>query len=120
MDRWAPFEIELTGIEIFPVTDVIYLEVGAGAAELRRMHAAMNAGTLEFQDPFPYHPHITLAQEVPREQVAATSELAHRRWRDFSGKRRFPAENAAFVQSTLNNCWIDLAEYSLGGNPVKS
>src|SRR5664279_3998342 len=61
-DRWTPFEVELTGIEIFPVTDVIYIEVGAGASELRRIHTAMNAGPLGFQDPFPYHPHITLAQ----------------------------------------------------------
>ena len=119
-DRWAAFEIELTGIEKFPVTDVIYIEVGAGAAELRRMHAAMNAGTLEFQDPFPYHPHITLAQEIPPEQVAATNELAQRRWAEFQGERRFRVERAVFVQNTLNNCWIALAEYSLGGSSAKS
>jgi hypothetical protein len=119
-DRWAPFEIELTGIEMFPVTDVIHIAVGAGAAELCGMHAAMNAGTLEFRDPFPYHPHITLAQELPREQVASTERLARRLWRDFSGDRRFRVEQAVFVQNTLNNCWIDLAEYSLGGSPAKS
>src|SRR5580700_10377812 len=62
VQRWAPFEIELAGIEIFPVTDVIYIGVGRGAAELRGIHQAMNTGSLEFQDPFPYHPHITLAQ----------------------------------------------------------
>ena len=61
-DSWAPFEVELTGIDIFPVTDVIYIQVGAGAAELRRMHVAMNAGTLEFKDPFPYHPHIKIGR----------------------------------------------------------
>jgi hypothetical protein len=120
MDGWAPFEIELSSIEIFPVTDVIYIEVNAGAAELRRMHGAMNAGTLEFQDPFPYHPHITLAQELPREQVAATNELACRRWQEFRGPKRFPAERATLVQNTLHNLWIDLMEYSLGGSPVNS
>ena len=120
MDRWAPFEIELTGIEIFPETGVIYIEVGRGAAELCRMHVAMNAGTLEFQDPFPYHPHITLAQELPPENLAATNELANRLWREFPGPRWFPAEHAVFVQNSLGNCWIDLAEYSLGGSPAKS
>lgn len=120
MDRWAPFEVELTGIQIFPVTDVIYIEIGHGAAELGRMHRAMNAGSLEFQDPFPYHPHITLAQELPRENVAATSEMAQRLWQEYTGPRCFPAEHAAFVQNSLSNCWLDLAEYSLGGSPVKS
>src|SRR5581483_11922270 len=46
IEGWTPFDIELTGLQIFPVTDVIYLEVGAGASELRRMHMAMNAGPL--------------------------------------------------------------------------
>jgi len=118
-DHWVPFEIELTGIEIFPVTDVIYIEVGAGAADLRRMHEALNAGMLKFQDPFPYHPHITLAQELPSERVPATGELARRRWREYPGNRRFRVEQAVFVQNTLNNCWIDLAEYSLEGSPAK-
>jgi 2'-5' RNA ligase len=120
LNRWSPFEIELTGIEIFPVTDVIYIEVGRGSAELRRMHQAMNVDLLEFQDPFPYHPHITLAQELPLEKVAATSELAHRLWREYNGPRRFPVDHAAFVQNSLGNSWIDLAEFSLGGSPVKS
>jgi 2'-5' RNA ligase len=120
MNLWSPFEIELTGIEMFPVTDVIYIGLGDGAEELRRMHAAMNAAALQFQDPFPYHPHITLAQELPRENVAAVNELARRRWQEFQGERRFKAQDAVFVQNSLNNCWIDLAEYSLKGNSAKS
>jgi 2'-5' RNA ligase len=120
MDRWRPFQVELTGIEIFPVTDVIYIEVGDGAAELRRMHVSMNTGTLEFQDPFPYCPHITLAQELPPDKVAAINELALQRWQEYSGDRHFLAEQAVFVQNTLDNCWMDLAKYRLGGSPAKS
>ena len=51
-EGWAPFEIELVGVRIFPVTNVIYLEIGAGAAELRRLHAAMNAGLLQLRSRF--------------------------------------------------------------------
>jgi 2'-5' RNA ligase len=95
------------------VTDVIYIELGAGAAELRRMHAAMSAGALEAPEPFAYHPHITLAQELPQEQVAAAEGLARRQWREYKGERRFQAATATFVQNTQGNCWIDLADYSL-------
>jgi 2'-5' RNA ligase len=116
----APFEIELAAIGIFPVTNVIYIEIGGGAPELRQVHQGVNTGPLEFQEPFVYHPHITLAQELPREEVAATTELAQRLWREYTGPRRFAADHAAFVQNSLGNCWIDLAEYSLGGSPVKS
>src|SRR4051812_18352044 len=62
-EGWAPFEVELTTIEVFPLTDVIYIEIGGGAAELHDLHTAMNTTALEFEEPFAYHPHITLAQE---------------------------------------------------------
>jgi hypothetical protein len=113
MESWPAFEIELTGIRIFPVTEVIYIELGAGAEELRQIHAAVSTGPLEFEEPFPYHPHVTLAQELPHERVAETEVLARRLWSEFGGERRFLAGNAAFVQNTPAGCWIDLAEYSL-------
>src|ERR1044071_6278692 len=56
-NSWAPLEGEFTRLETFPFTDVIYLEVGSGASELRRMHAAMNSGAFKFLEPFAYHPH---------------------------------------------------------------
>ncbi len=111
---WTPFEIELTNLRVFPVTDVLYLEVGAGADELCRMHSAMNCDALDFREPFPYHPHITLAQEVPHESVAGLIELTERRWNEYRGTRSFRAERAVFVQNTLDNRWIDLAECFLG------
>jgi 2'-5' RNA ligase len=118
-DAWAPFEIELTDVGIFPVTDVIYLQLGAGAAELCRMHTAMNSSSLGFHEPFPYHPHVTLAQEIPAGEVARVYQTAVERWRQYRGPRTFRADRAAFVQNTLQNCWIDLAEYSLGAVAVR-
>ncbi len=114
LEGWAPFDIELKGVEVFPNSDVVYLEVGAGASELRGMHAATNAGALVYPEPFSYHPHITLAQEIPHEDAPALYGLARRRWDEFRGGRAFRAERAVFVQNTLNNTWIDLAEYWLG------
>src|SRR5437764_5228207 len=64
IEGWTPFNIELAEIKVFPVTDVIYLEVGEGADELRAMNSAMNTNGLLFNEPFEYHPHITLAQDV--------------------------------------------------------
>jgi hypothetical protein len=119
IEGWTPFDVELTGLQVFPVTDVIYLEVGAGAEDLRHMHAAMNAGSLEFEEPFPYHPHITLAQEVSHEHLPAMHDLAHRRWTEYGGRRTFRAERAVFVQNTISDCWVDLAEYSLGSVSVR-
>jgi hypothetical protein len=83
------------------------------------MHAAMHQTDLAFEEPFPYHPHITVAQEIPHDRVASVLDLAQQRWKEFQGPRVFRAERVAFVQNTLPNCWIDLAEYSLGTLPVR-
>lgn len=118
-DSWTPFDVELTNIDVFPVTDVVYIEIGAGASELRRMHTAMNRSLLDFVEPFEYHPHLTLAQEIAHEDVSRVRELAVRQWREYKGPRRFRAERAVLVQNTLHNQWIDLVEYSLGAVAVR-
>jgi len=112
--NWAPFDIVLDKLRIFPVTNVIYLELGQGAAEMCRIHGAMNSQALEFHEPFEYHPHITVAQEIPPDNVAAVNRLAQELWDSYTGPRTFRAGRAAFVQNTLGNSWIDLAEFSLG------
>lgn len=119
LEGWTPFEIELTGIRVFPVTDVVYIETGAGAADLCRMHDAMNAGPLRFGEPFAYCPHITLAQEIPHQHLPEIRELACRRWSEYRGRRSFLVKQAMFVQNTLSDAWIDLAELSLGAVAVR-
>jgi 2'-5' RNA ligase len=66
---FAPFDIELGPIEKFDATDVIYISVAGGAEQLRQMHHALNRGALAFQEPFAYHPHVTLAQKIEAAQV---------------------------------------------------
>jgi 2'-5' RNA ligase len=112
------FEVELTSLGVFPATDVLYLEVGAGAAELRKLNEAMNHGPLQFPEPFQYHPHITLAQGVLHEDVPRLCDLARHRWREYQGPRTFRAERAVFVQNTIDDVWLDLAEYFLGVGAV--
>jgi hypothetical protein len=112
-EMWRPFDIELTRIAVFPVTNVIYIELGEGAGELRQMHSVASC-CLAFDEPFVYHPHVTLAQEIDCARVTEMCERAERQWRNYQGPRRFHADRAIFVQSAPENCWVDLAEYPLG------
>ena len=114
LEGWPPFEVHATEVGLFPATDVVYIEVGGGAEDLRRMHREMNSNCLECCERFAYHPHVTLAQEIPDGQVAEVYELAKRRWADYTGPRSFTADRAVFVRNTKLNRWIDLAELSLG------
>ena len=115
---FAPFDIELGRIEKFDVTDVVYIGVQDGAGQLRQMHRSLNQGALAFEEPFAYHPHVTLAQGIEAGQVEALAALASRRWREFPGPRRFRAEGAVFVRNTQGNRWIDLASGLLRATPM--
>lgn|SRR5574340_75487 len=113
-ERVAPFEVEAGGLALFPQTQVLYLEVKRGAQQFEQMHALLNGNSLNYPEPYAYHPHITLVQDVPAEAVPELRKRAERRWREYSGPRTFLAANAAFVRNTATNLWIDLGQFKLG------
>jgi len=117
-EDFAPFEIEAGEVEIFQATDVIYIGIKKGVDQLRQMYRALNRGPLAFQEPFAYHPHITLAQGLGPEQVEKLYRLARDRWEAFPHAKRLFADRVHFVQSTNACTWLDLAEFSLRGVPV--
>lgn len=112
--RFEPFEVELTQVEVFPVSDVIHIAIGAGADRLRAMHDAMNVAGLKFSELFAYHPHITLAQNLKPDELDELIRVARRRWREYRHARTFRVEALTFVQGTRWKDWIDLGEFRLG------
>lgn len=115
--EFAPFNVCAGDVEIFSVSSVIYLAVKEGFAELCRLHEQLNTDSLAYGEPFPYHPHITLAQQLAPEQIEGVYELARRRWAEFPHPRCFRVDRLTFVQGTVSNSWVDLAECCLGGRP---
>ena len=116
LHNFQPFRAELGEIAIFPGFQAVYLSIETGCQELERMHATLNTGRLAWEEPFPYHPHLTLAQELPPQELAAAMELAAARWREFPHPRRFTVEKLTFVQNTLENRWTDLAAMDLASH----
>ena len=122
--RWfAPqfesFEVDLTSVEVFPVSDVIYVDIAGGSEQMTQMHAAMNADGLRFQEAFSYHPHVTLAQNLQPDQVDELTRVARARWAECSFPKKFLVDKAVFVQNTRRNEWIDLGECRLGYDESK-
>ena len=112
--RFAPFDVDLTEMEVFPVTDVIYIGIGRGRAELEHMHAGLNVEGLRFAEPFPYHPHITLAQELKGDEVDELARVARARWAECTLPKTFRVDEVFFVQNTRRKEWLDLGESALG------
>jgi 2'-5' RNA ligase len=118
--EFHPFDISLSEVQVFPCSDVIHIGVSRGERRLREMHKTLNQGSLEFQEPYPYHPHITLAQNLKADEVDELTRVARKRWAEFlrSNRRTFRVDTLTFVQATKYKTWIDLAECKLSGDNV--
>lgn len=107
------FRVEVRKIEVFPVSDVVYLSIGAGFRELRELHARLNQGPCLASELWSYQPHVTLAQGLDSGQVARARELAEQRWREYAGPREFLLDRVAFVQGSPERGWVDLESWEL-------
>ncbi len=119
VQEFPPFKIDLGDIEVFKDTQVIYVSIRTGLAELECMHSALNTGRVAFQEPYPYHPHVTIAQELAPDDVHNAAQFARWRWSEFKHPRSAWIDRLAFVQNTLENCWTDLAMLNLGSPVVR-
>lgn len=62
----APFPARLAGTGTFrPITAVVYLRLATGGPDCAALEAAVRSGPLEGPRRFPFHPHVTVAQDVP-------------------------------------------------------
>jgi 2'-5' RNA ligase len=64
--REAPFTITLRGTGTFrPVSPVTFVQLAAGISDCERLERAVRSGPLHRETKFNYHPHVTVAQDVP-------------------------------------------------------
>lgn len=72
----AAFSLHLRGTGTFrPVTQVVFVAVAAGISECEVLHEAVVAAEpIARPEKFPYHPHVTVAHDVPAPALDATFE----------------------------------------------
>lgn len=109
----AAFEVTLGNVEVFEVSQVIFIEVRHGEAELRDKYDLFNQDGLRFQEQWKYHPHVTLAQELHNDVHGEALEICQARWGEYRGPRTFPVDSLTFVKYQNNCGWLDLAEFKL-------
>ncbi len=116
LQDFEPLRVELDNVQVFPGSQVIYLAVKSGIAELERMNRILNNGAVEFCEPFAYHPHVTLAKDLLPGAVDESYRRATERWQDAQVPREFVIDKLTFVQNTLENRWLDLDAVDLGSH----
>ena len=107
------FNVTLGDLDIFSSTGVIYLGLRSGQNELLEMHHTLADGIFAFDEPFRFHPHITLAQEIPADRLQQCLNHAHARWRAWAHDRSFPISNLTFVRNVIPARWDTLSEHVL-------
>ncbi len=110
---FRPFRVGIAEAELFESTSVAYLGISGGSPQLTTLHDTLNREALAFDEPFPFHPHITLAQNFDPQRVPEVMRLARERWGEYRGPRTFELEVLTFVQNTLANEWFDLEHLPL-------
>jgi len=110
---FPPFEVELGEVRMFPVSNVVYIDLARGDRELRDLHSRLNSGELRYKCNFDFHPHITIAQDLEKHRASAAERLARRQWAEYRGPRRFNVESLSFVQHVAPFVWLDIARIPL-------
>lgn len=96
-----PFPLHLRGTGTFrPLTQVVFVTVAAGISECERLAAEIcSAPVLRREQRFPYHPHVTVAQDVPTEALNAVYE-------DLAGfAARFTVDGFTLFEHQADGWW---------------
>lgn len=107
-----PFDMHLSGTGTFqPVSDVVFAAVARGIGNCELLADAVRAGPLERSLSFPYHPHVTVAHDVPADML----DLAFSGLADLSAA--FRVDSFTEFEQTPGGAWIVAREYPLTGAP---
>lgn len=61
-----PYRVHLRGTGTFrPVSPVVFVALARGISECEQLAAALRTGPIPVELRFPYHPHVTIAQDLP-------------------------------------------------------
>jgi 2'-5' RNA ligase len=108
----APFEMHLSGTGTFsPVSEVVFVAVAKGIGNCELIATDVRSGPLARTLSFPYHPHVTVAHDVPADML----EFAYNGLADLSAA--FPVEAFTEYEQTPTGSWAVAREYRLTGPP---
>ena len=95
-----PFQVQLRGAGTFrPVTQVVFVTVAGGAAECESLAADIRSGPLRRKLDYPYHPHVTVAHDVPAEALDRVTDL-------LAGfEARFPIDGFTLYEHRADGRW---------------
>ena len=104
-----PFVMHLLGTGTFrPVSPVVFIQIARGVADCEVLEKAIRIGPLGRPLDFPYHPHVTVAQDVSDEAL----DVAYDGLSGFVA--RFAVERFTMFERHPDGKWLPRTEFELG------
>ena len=108
-----PFDMHLSGTGTFaPVSQVVFVAVARGIGNCALIANDVRRGPLARSLSYPYHPHVTVAHDVPGDML----DLAYSGLADLSAE--FPVTSFTEFEQTTSGVWAVAREYPLTGAPL--
>ena len=108
----APFDMHLLGTGTFtPVSEVVFVAVARGIGNCELLANDVRDGPLSRELSYPYHPHVTVAHDVPPDML----ELAYSGLSDLSAE--FRVDFFTEFEQTAGGAWAVARKYPLTGPP---
>jgi 2'-5' RNA ligase len=109
-----PFDVTVEGVGSFwPANGVVYLSLSQGFSEILELHRMLNVSDLRHSEPFPFIPHITIAQGMDEARTQAVLAAVSREWSVYDGEKSFRVETLCLVQQASAHAWLNLAAIPL-------
>jgi 2'-5' RNA ligase len=104
-----PFEIHLRGTGTFhPVSPVVFVSVVLGISDCERVESRVRSGPLARDLAFPYHPHVTVAHDLPSDVLLAAFD-------DMAGYDvRFRVWGFSLYEHGADGVWRPQRDFPLG------
>ena len=104
-----PFVMHLAGTGTFrPTSPVVFIQVATGVSDCELLEREIRRGPLARELAFPYHPHVTVAQDIDETALDAAYD-------GLSGfVARFPVERFALFSRADGGQWHWRTEFELG------
>ena len=107
-----PFVVVLRGTGTFrPLSDVVFVQVARGISGCEQLELAIRQGCWGTDLAFPYHPHVTVAHDVPEAQLDEAFD-------DLAGYvATFEVRDIHLYVKATGGAWVPVREFPLGGDP---
>jgi 2'-5' RNA ligase len=104
------FAMHLSGTGTFrPLSQVVFVQVAAGLADCELLETHIRSGPLSRDIDFPYHPHVTVAHDLPD----AALDVAYEGLATFVA--RFAVESFTMFERGTDGAWLPRREFPLTG-----